>query len=51
MLTVTPKLDAFLERMSRNTGIDRSNLIRMRLWEWLREEQDREIAERKLANK
>lgn len=48
MLTVTRKLDEFLERMSASTGIDRSNLIRMRLWEWMREEQDREIAERKL---
>jgi hypothetical protein len=49
MLTVTQKIDAFLDRMSRDTGIDRSNLIRMRLWEWMREEQDRALAERRLS--
>jgi Arc/MetJ-type ribon-helix-helix transcriptional regulator len=48
MLTVTPRIDQFLERMVEETGIDRSNLIRTRLWEWMREEQDRSIAERQL---
>jgi len=48
MLTVTRRIDAFLSRMVEETGIDRSNLIRARLWEWMREEQDRSIAERQL---
>jgi hypothetical protein len=48
MLTVTPRIDQFLERMVEETGIDRSNLIQTRLWEWMREEQDRSIAERQL---
>lgn len=51
MLTVSRKLDQFLERMAEETGIDRSNLIRGRLWEWFQEERDRQIAERQLKQK
>jgi Arc/MetJ-type ribon-helix-helix transcriptional regulator len=49
MLTVTRQLDEFLERMVEETGIDRSNLIRMRLWNWMQEERDRVLAERQLS--
>ncbi len=49
MLTVSRALDGFLERMAEETGIDRSNLIRMRLREWMQEERARGIAERQLA--
>ncbi len=49
MLTVTRKLDEFLERMAEETGIDRSNLIRTWIWERMQAERDRSIAE--AANK
>lgn len=46
VLTIPRKVDEFLKRMAVDTGIDRSNLIRMRIWEWMTEERDRAIAER-----
>jgi len=51
MFTITRQIDEFLERMVEKTGIDRSNLIRMRLWDWMQEERDRSVAERQLRRK
>lgn len=50
MLTVTRKLDEFLERMAEDTGVDRSNLIRGWIWEKMQQERDRAIAERQLSD-
>jgi hypothetical protein len=50
MLTVTRQIDEFLERMVEETGIDRSNLIRMRLWDWMQEERERILVERQLSS-
>lgn len=49
MLTVTRRLDEFLQQMVKETGIDRTNLIRMRLWDWMQEERRLTVAERQLA--
>lgn len=49
VLTVPRKVDEFLKRMAEETGIDRSNLIRTRLWEWMTQERDRAIAEKEIA--
>lgn len=49
MLTVSRQIDEFLERMVEETGIDRSNLIRMRLWDWMQQERELSVAERRLA--
>jgi hypothetical protein len=49
MLTVSRALEEFLSQMAKDTGIDRSNLIRMKLWEWRTEERHRNIEERKVA--
>jgi len=50
-LTVSRAIDEFLERMSTESGMDRSNLIRMKLWEWYVEERDRIIEERRANRK
>jgi hypothetical protein len=47
IFTVSRTIDQFLEKLSKDTGMDRSNLIRMRLWEWYTEERDRQIEERR----
>lgn len=45
---VLPKaLLDFLDEQSRISGIDRSNLIRAKLLEWMQAERDRRIAEAK----
>lgn len=52
MLTVERKMEAFLEKTVKETGIDRSNLIRGWIWEKMQAERDRLIAEHELsANK
>lgn len=48
IFTVSRTIDEFLERMAHETGMDISNLLRMRLWEWYVEERDRQIVEKKL---
>lgn len=45
MLTLTDQLLEFLDEQSSVSGIDRSNLIRARLWDWRTEERDRRLAE------
>lgn len=47
IFTISRILDAFLEQKSEETGIDKSNLIRMRLWEWLQEDRRLRLQERK----
>lgn len=51
IFTVSRTIDEFLERMMRETGMDQSNLLRMRLWEWYVEERDRAIEEKRLEQR
>lgn len=50
MFTVSRKIDEFLDRKVEESGIDRSNLIRMKLWEWMEQDRDRAIAERQVVD-
>lgn len=51
IFTVSRTIDEFLERMTQESGMDLSNLMRSRLWEWYIEERDRTIAERQLRQR
>lgn len=51
MLTLSPELLRFLDGISEESGIDRSNLIRSRLWEWRTEERDRRVSEGRTPGK
>ncbi|MGP8269133.1 MAG: hypothetical protein ACLQLH_03620 [Terracidiphilus sp.] len=51
ILTLSDMLIKFLDRKSGESGIDRSNLIRMKLWEWVQEDRDLDVRERALKRK
>lgn len=48
-MTIEPAMEKFLERMVRESGIDRSNLIRMFVWEKMQQERDRQLAEKQFG--
>jgi metal-responsive CopG/Arc/MetJ family transcriptional regulator len=46
VITLTQQLDQFLQQVVAETGIDRSNLVRMWIWEQHQKDRDRQIAEK-----
>jgi hypothetical protein len=51
IFTVSTTIDQFLDRMARETGMDRSNLLRMMVWDWYTKERDRLLEERRHPNR
>lgn len=49
VITLSKELGHFMDHMVVTTGIDRSNLVRMLVWEKRQEERDRVIAEAQIA--
>jgi hypothetical protein len=49
MLTVSRKMNDFLDRVTRDSGIDRANYIRSLIWADMQRERDRASAERHIA--
>jgi len=50
VLSLPDKMVRFLDEMSRESGMDRTNLIRMRLWEWMVEERENKAPPRRSAS-
>jgi metal-responsive CopG/Arc/MetJ family transcriptional regulator len=48
VVTLSRELDHFLDDLVQKTGIDRTNLVRMLVWEKKEQERDRKIAEGKI---